>query len=167
MDRAMIERYKEEMMRLSGRKRLATPTVAEPIAEPPITEDGRGKLIVTVTALRSLYPVNGADVTVFTGEGENARVIATDITDQSGRTDPFVLETPPKSVSLDSGSVTLPYALYNVRVRAEGYIDNIHLNVPVFSGTTSIQQSNLMLLETAGDDKRPQVFDEAQQFNLN
>ncbi len=167
MDKSMIERYKEELLRMSGRKTATAAEVSPPVMEPPLSNDGDGGLVVAATALRSIYPVAGAEVTVFTGEGETARIIDKAITDQSGKTKQFVLETPPRSASLDSASTTLPYSLYNVRVRAEGYIDNIHLNVPVFSGITSLQQSEMMLLETAGEDKRPQIFDEAQQFNLN
>jgi hypothetical protein len=51
-------------------------------------------------------------------------------------------------------------------IEADGYIKNIHLNIPVFSNVTSLQQSNLILEETAGEDKGPKVFDEAQKYNL-
>ena len=57
-------------------------------------------------------------------------------------------------------------SLYGMMVQADGYIDNVHLNIPVFSGVTSIQGSDMMLVETAGIDKGPQIFDELQQFTL-
>ncbi len=167
MDKSMIERYKEELLRMSGRKKAVVAEALPTVTEPPPPNDRNGGLVVEATALRSIYPVSGAEVTVFTGEGETARIIDKAVTDQSGKTKRFVLETPPRSASLDSASTTLPYSLYNLRVRAEGYIDNIHLNVPVFSGITSVQQSEMMLLETAGEDRRPQIFDETPQFNLN
>jgi hypothetical protein len=53
-----------------------------------------------------------------------------------------------------------------MEVKAEGYVDNVHINIPVFSGVTSLQRSNMMLLETAGADKSPQVFDESERFDL-
>ena len=51
-------------------------------------------------------------------------------------------------------------------VEADGYIDNIHLNIPVFSGVTSIQGSDMMLIETAGADKDAQIFNEGIDYNL-
>ena len=87
-------------------------------------------------------------------------------TDDSGKTREFILPTPEKSLSLNSANSERPYALYGMLIQADGYIDNIHLNIPVFSGVTSIQGSDMMLLETAGVDKGPQIFDELQQFTL-
>lgn len=173
MDKSIIEKYKEQMLKMYG---SAKATVVEPVNEPynpPVTEvqpqddSSTGKLIAIVTTLRSLYPLNNATVTVFTGDYDNMQVIARDTTDQSGRTEEFILKTPSKSISLDSSSTSEPFARYNLLIEAEGYIDNIHLNIPVFSGVTSIQSSNMMLLETAGVDKGPQIFDESESFGLN
>ena len=170
MDKSIIERYKAEMLKMS---RLAKQTNAEitQTTEPinnqeQNTSENSGKLIAIVTTLRNLYPVSNAKITLFTGDYNNMNVIATDYTDQSGRTDAFTLETPSEQLSLDSANTTRPYALYNMLVEAEGYLSNIHLNIPVFSNTTSLQRSNMLLVETAGVNKEPQIFDEAQQFNL-
>ena len=76
------------------------------------------------------------------------------------------METPLKSESLDSANTEIPYSLYNMMFEADGYLTNIHLNIPVFPDTVSRQTSNLLLLETAGADKGPQIFDEAQSYNL-
>ena len=164
MDKNIIEQYKQEMLKMYG-KTKAVPAVAQvspPDAEPP----SQGELIAIVTTLRNLYPVNGAKVTVFTGNPDQMTVIDSDFTDNSGRTKSFLLPAPAKQLSQTSGASEKPYASYNMLVEADGYIDNIHLNIPVFSGTTSLQNSNLMLSETAGENKGPQIFDEAQQFTL-
>ena len=129
--------------------------------------DNSGGLIVVVTAVKSLYPVENAIVTVFKGDLQNKTVIDRDLTDQSGRTKRFLLETPEKSLSLDSENTEIPYSVYSVEIKAEGYADAIYLNVPIFSGTTSVQRVNLTLLETLGKDKGPFVFDEAQKYELN
>ena len=165
MDKSLIEKYKLEMLNMYKKK--AAPTVLQTVApqeEPPT--DSSGQLIAIVTSLRGIYPVENAKVTVFTGNYGNMQVVDTAYTDESGRTRPFVLETPNKQISLESDNKGIAYATYNLEVKAEGYVDNVHINIPVFSGVTSLQTSNLMLLETAGVDKGPQIFDESARFDL-
>lgn len=164
MDKNIIEQYKQEMLKMYS-KTKAVPTVAEISPQQP-KDTSQGELIGLVTTIRSLYPVSGAKVTVFTGNPNEMTVIDSDFTDTSGRTKSFVLPTPDKNLSQFSGVSEKPYASYNMLVQADGYVDNIHLNIPVFSGITSLQSSNLMLAETAGVNKGPQIFDESQQFNL-
>ena len=177
MDKSLIEKYKAEMMEMyrSSKESLeAKPVMASTNEPKAMTEasldtenSSTGKLIVSVTAIRSLYPISNAKVTVFSGDLENREIIATDFTDQSGRTEEFVLQTPEKSLSLSFGAESVPYATYGVEINAEGYVDSIFLNIPVFSGVTSIQRVNMLLLETAGKDKGPLIFDEAQKYELN
>jgi len=165
MDKTLIEKYKAEMLEMY-RSAKAVPTVARPIATPPTLPDGTGGLLANVTTIRQLYPLANATVTVFTGDYENKTDIATATTDQSGKTEIFLLPTPDRALSQSAGATAKPYSTYNMLVRAEGYRDNIHLNIPVFSGVVSLQGSNMMLLETAGADKGPQIYDESLDFNL-
>ena len=178
MNKELIEKYKNEMLNMY-RSAKATPVAAKPPEAPQPTqtetvtqtendtETSQGGLIGIVTSLRSIYPVKGAKVTVFTGNyDDNMQVFDTDYTDESGRTKEFRLPTPEKSLSETAGASDKPYASYNMLVQSDGYIDNIHLNIPVFSTITSLQESNLMLKETAGVDKGPQIFDEGQEFTL-
>ena len=150
----------------------STETVTEttvpdtPTVNPQTPTDSTGRLTAIVTTLRTLYPVPGARVTVFTGNYDDMTVLDTAFTDQSGRTEAFILPAPNRDLSLTSGASDKPYASYNMLIQADGYIDNIHLNIPVFSGVDSLQSSNMMLRETAGENKGPQIFDEAQQFTL-
>lgn len=177
MDKSLIEKYKAEMLDMyrsaqnANTDQKSTDTVPVTAAEEQIAAentlpDSTGKLIVIVTTVRSLYPLSNARVTVFTGDLDNMQVAAQGVTDESGRTETFVLKTPAKALSMSSGSVTKPYASYNIEIKAEGYVDSIYLNVPVFSGVTSIQRANMLSLETAGKDKGPLIFDETQQFSL-
>ena len=176
MDKSLIEKYKAEMMGMyrSARNSPSAVNVVSPnnadeanIDSETVIEQGTGKLIVTVTTVRSLYPLENAKVTILSIDSAKPQEIDSDFTDKSGRTKAFLLETPNKSISLDSGSTELPYELYNIEIKAEGYIDTYYLNVPVFSGTTSIQQVNMNLLETAGKDKGPIIIDTAQQYTLS
>ncbi len=175
MDRDLIEKYKNEMINLyrTG-KTVSVQTVPMPTAsmttpdaeaQTPVP-DSKGGLVAIVTTLRRLYPVTNARVTVFSGNIEDKQIIATDTTDESGRTGIFTLDTPSKSQSQQADRNALPYASYNMLVEADGYIDNIHLNIPVFSGVTSLQGSDMMLIETAGADKDAQIFNEGIDYDL-
>ena len=168
MDKSLIEKYKSDMLDMYRAIRAdAAPIIAEQTEQKQPAEKGStGGLIAIVTALREIYPVKNAKVTIFTGNIDNMQIISTALTDESGRTPVFVLPTPPKSVSFEENSTVTPYSVYNMLVSAEGYLDNVHINIPVFSGVTSLQSSSMTLLETAGDNKNPQIFDESQRFDL-
>lgn len=170
MNKDLIEKYKNEMRKMykSVNAQTAIPvieTVSEPLPQ-PTTSTTTGSLLGIVTAIRSLYPVKNAKVTVFKGDYPQMDIIDFDLTNESGRTKIFTLETPEKALSLEETNTTIPYSTYNMLVEADGYIKNIHLNIPVFSGVTSLQQSNLILEETVGEDKKPQIFDESQKYDL-
>ena len=163
MDKNLIEKYKNEMLKMYNKsnKHTAVPAVAQ-------TSDSSttGGLLAIVTTVRSLYPVKNAKVTIFSGDPQNMDIIDSALTDDSGRTKLFSLPTPEKNLSLQEDNTLLPYAVYNMQIEADGYVKNIHLNIPVFSGVTSLQQSNLLLTETAGADKGPFIFDESQNYDL-
>lgn len=168
MNESLIEEYKRQMLEMYGKRGKAVPTVAD-LADN--TENGQldnssGGLVGIVTAVRGIYFVPRARVTVFTGDPQNMDIIDFDFTDENGRTKVFTLPTPSKALSIDSENTEIPYALYNMMVEADGYMTNIHLNIPVFPTVTSRQSSNLLLLETAGVDKGPRIFDEKQNYNL-
>lgn len=134
-----------------------------PIRGDTLTDTGR--LIAIVSTLRGLYPVPGAKVTVFTGPLDDMTVIDTGTTDQSGRSKTFELAAPSREISLDSESTELPYALYNLKVEADGYADNIHLNIPVFRGVTSLQKAYMTQLSISGGETQF-IYNEAMQYKL-
>lgn len=172
MDKSLIESYKQEMLKMyTNRTNTAIPVInnapnVEQKQEKQNTQTATGRLEGIATSVRGLYFVPNAKVTVFTGTPENMQVIDTAFTNQNGRTKAFILPAPSKSESLEPDTTKKPYALYNIMFEADGYIPNIHLNVPVFPTVTSRQTSNLLLLETAGVDKGPRIFDELQNYNL-
>ena len=172
MDNNEIKRYKDEMMKMYGRVHSVNTAAVEPIVnaapKPPATDmnSTTGGLIGVATSVRGLYFVPNAKVTVFKGDIDNMEVIDTDITNQNGRTKEFILETPLKSESFDTANTEIPYSLYNMMFEADGYLTNIHLNIPVFPTVTSRQTSNHLLLESAGVDKGPRIFDELQKYDL-
>lgn len=172
MNNKLIEKYKEEMLKMYQRAKPQYPR-AIPVQQSmnnmeseQNTDDETGKLTAVVTTLRSIYPIEGARVTIFTGNYDDMQVIVSALTDNSGKSPVFSLTAPSRELSETPNASDKPYSSYNMLVEADGYIDNIHLNIPVFSGILSVQQSNMMLRETAGENKGPQIFDEGQQFDL-
>ena len=162
MDKSIIEKYKNEMLNI--RKRAMPANGAQQgyyeEGKPDIKEDAM------VTYTDNIYPVKGAKVTVFTGSPENMEITDSDITDESGKTKTFGLAAPPRSLSQQSGTAALPYALYNIAVQADGFLDNIHLNIPVFRGVTSLQRSDLTPIKVAGGRTAPIIFNEFSSYEL-
>lgn len=169
MDKETIERYKEELMRMyKGSTNNVQKGDYEKSNLPENTEPASdsGKLIAMVTTISDIYPVPNAKVTVFTGTIDNMTPIDTDITDESGKTKAFELETPPKMLSMEINPDSLPYAVYNMLVEADGYVSSIHLNIPIFRGVTSLQRSNLLPLTASAEGAMPMVYDESSGFGL-
>lgn len=128
-----------------------------------------GGLIVSVTTLRGVKGVPNAKVTIFTGTPENYEIIAEDVTDSSGKTGTFLLPTKEKALSeqADIGALkVIPYSLYNVAVSADQYARQLNLNIPIFSGVTTLQNMDITSLSTYGDKNKPIIVDEMPKFNL-
>ena len=158
MDKSLIEKYKNDMLKKYGSAATEEPTAA---AAPE-----KGRLSANVTSVANIYPVRGAKVTVFTGSPDSMTVLDSAVTDESGKTRDFLLDAPPKSLSMTSGAPALPYTLYNLLISADGFLDNIHLNIPVFSGIASVQKSDMLPKAVAGGRTDPIVFNEFSSFEL-
>lgn len=138
-----------------------------PSTEVEVFSDGIGGLQVNVTTLSRLYPVSSAIVTVFSGTPQSMNVVDSDTTDQSGQSKVFKLETPIKQESQQPETdKTIPYANYNVSVRSDGYVEQIAMNVPVFSGVISVQGVDLVPISAAGGHTTPQIIQGGGEYNL-
>ena len=132
MDKSLVEKYRKEMLEKYGDiSSAAAATYAAMNSEPTETEEKptppeKGRISAWVTSVANIYPVKNARVTVFTGSPDNMTVVDSCATDESGKTKEFLLNAPPKSLSMSSGAAALPYTLYNLRVSADGFLDNIH-----------------------------------------
>lgn len=157
MDRSLIEKYKNDMLKKYGSSAAEETTAAAP---------EKGRLSANVTSVANIYPVRGARVTVFTGSPDSMTVLDSAVTDESGKTRDFLLDAPPKSLSMTSGAPALPYTLYNLLISADGFLDNIHLNIPVFSGIASVQRSDMLPKAVAGGRTDPIIFNEFSSFEL-
>ncbi|MBQ9098031.1 MAG: hypothetical protein IJY50_01210 [Clostridia bacterium] len=101
---------------------------------------GTGYLVVQVTTASNAIPLSDAAVTVRESEGGTVLYELRSAGD--GRTDRVALTAPPRAQS-QRPSAALPYAVYNIEVRLNGYENAFYQNVPIFDGITAIQQANL------------------------
>ncbi len=163
MNKETIEKYKQEMLMMKSR---AVQAAASNQAAPENNIDGMGRLVVNVTTLDGLYPVPGALVTVFSGRDETRRNLDSNTSDESGRTKIFSLSAPQKSFSEDSGFEGETYSLYNISVAADGFLEQLHFGIPIFSGVTSLKNADLISLSVAGENTAPQVFEETVDYKL-
>ncbi|MBE6732872.1 MAG: hypothetical protein E7561_02615 [Ruminococcaceae bacterium] len=159
MDNSLIEKYKKELLDMYKNR---TPEVKAVAAN---TSSNNGSLIVNVTTLRGLYPVRNALVSVFTGEYENKTEVDRSVTDQSGKSKIFSLTAPERDLSLSAGSTEPVYTNYGIEVTADGYAKEINLNLPIFSGVTSLQNVDMTLL-SAQNGNGENMNDQSENYNL-
>ncbi len=105
-----------------------------------------GYLGVTVTTALDAIPIKGATVAVSRFEDGVDVPFKILTTNEDGKTDIVLLPTPPKENSLTPNPIGPSYSVYNVRVDKEGYYTQNSLNVPIFTGITSIQPMRLIPL---------------------
>ncbi len=149
MDNSLIEKYKTEMLeiyRKAGAER-ANLNAGKEKSDARSAKSGEaenfGRLKVAVTTLGSRYPLENACVTVFSGDDENRKIEARGFTDRSGKTDAFLLKTPPRSLSLTPAPDGKPYADYALEIKADGFADVIYSRVAVFGGVTTLKRAKL------------------------
>lgn len=97
--------------------------------------DGTAELRVLVTTALGALPLENAIVSVSTVPDESGMrtLLHSVTTDSGGMTPVMMLDTPPRSNSLnpDSGP---PFAVYTVEISAEGYTPLTALHIAMFSG---------------------------------
>ena len=163
----LMKMYRENAGAINElQNKIAIPVAQTNVSEPTFP-DGMGGIQVNVTTVGRLYPVKNALVTIFSGAHDNMTIIDSDMTDQSGKTKLFNLNTPPSAESQrsDNGG-ELPYSTYNISVKSDGYVEKIAMNVPVFSGVVSVQGIDLLPVTAAGGRTAPQIIDEDNKYNL-
>lgn len=114
-----------------------------------------GYILVNVRTGDDAEPVVNASVMVTAIAAGNRLVLASGITDESGKTPVFEVTVPDVSYSLSPDSGILPYGLFDISVTAEGFFNARSVDVPVFSGITSVQNFSMIplpLFMKAGDE---------------
>lgn len=101
--------------------------------------DGTAELRVLVTTALGALPLENAIVSVSTVPDESGMrtLLHSVTTDSGGMTPVMVLDTPPRSNSLnpDSGP---PFAVYTVEISTEGYTPLTALHIAMFSGVPTM-----------------------------
>lgn len=106
--------------------------------------DSIGWISVDVRTGENASPVKGASVIVTSMADGNLIFKATRTTDESGQIKKMALPAPSANLSMDSENIIKPYSTYDINVYADGFFRERSIDVPVFSGITSIQQFNMI-----------------------
>ncbi len=105
-----------------------------------------GYIKVSVRTGDDSSAIEGASVMVTAIVDGKRMIIADGITDSSGNAPKFAVPVPDFILSQAPGSEIRPYNLFDVSVTAEGFFNARSVDVPVFSGTTSVQNFNMIPL---------------------
>lgn len=169
MDKSLIDKYIAEMRAMQA---AAAPAPQKQTAPTPKLQEnsesmsGEGGLIVNLTAVRGLYPVALGKVTVFTGNAQNMQVVAEAYTNDSGKTPVIKLPTVSADLSEAPGPSERPFAYYNIKSVADGYIDTVNYNVAVFDGVISVQNVSLYPIASRPEGSGEIVIDEYENYEL-
>lgn len=106
--------------------------------------DSYGYIKVNTRTGDGSSPVAGAKISVTALVNGRRYLVVTAKTDESGATQAFRVPVPDKSYSLKPDPAVRPYALYDISVTADGFFNTRSVDVPVFSGITSVQNFSMI-----------------------
>lgn len=98
-----------------------------------------GYILVNVRTGDESWAIEDAVVMITAIVDGRRMIIASGLTNQSGTTQRFEVPVPALALSQQPFSETRPYNLFDVSVTAKGFFNERSVDVPVFSGITSIQ----------------------------
>lgn len=116
---------------------------AEPVSEESLGNSS-GFILVNVRTGDESWAIEGAVVVISAIVNGSRLIIATGIANSSGTTRLFEVPVPDLSYSQQPYSQTRPYSLYDISVTANGFFNARSVDVPVFSGVTSIQNFSMI-----------------------
>ena len=103
-----------------------------------------GILLVRTTTASGAYPVSGVNVSISGSSDIGHDIRISVLSDESGITQPILLPTPPRSLSLSPDSSEEAFSRYDVEIYKEGYYRKKLYDVAVFSGITSVLPINMI-----------------------
>ena len=104
----------------------------------------KGFILVNVRAGEESEAIAGATVLVTAIVGGNRMILASGVTDQNGTSPRFEVPVPALGLSQSPSPDSRPYNLFDVSVTAKGYFNARSVDVPVFSGITSVQNFSMI-----------------------
>lgn len=100
----------------------------------------QGSVITRVYTSDAYLPLRDAPVVYTqTASDGSSNLLAIRMTDSSGLTEPYYVETPDANASQSPGSTLRPYALINISVSYPGYNAVTAEGVQIFPGIQTIQ----------------------------
>lgn len=125
-----------------------------------------GFILVNVRAGNEATPIVGASVIVTASDNGKRVLSAVGITDISGTVAKITVPAPDKAYSLTPNTDVRPYSLFDISVRARGFFNARSIDVPVFSGITSVQNFNMIPLPIgAKSDEETLTYFNREQFS--
>ena len=105
-----------------------------------------GFILVNVRTGEESAPIQNASVLVTAIIDGNRSIIASGVTNSNGTTPRFAVPVPDIQHSQSPDPTERPYSLFDVSVTAEGFFNARSVDVPVFSGITSVQNFGMIPL---------------------
>ena len=105
-----------------------------------------GFILVNVRTGEESAPIQNASVIVTAVIDGNRSIIASGVTNANGTSPRFAVPVPDIEHSQSPDSDERPYNLFDVSVTAEGFFNARSVDVPVFSGITSVQNFGMIPL---------------------
>lgn len=125
-----------------------------------------GVLRVQAFAAGRVFPVASAKITVALELRNETREMFEGLSDINGIIDNIPLPAPEREMSqTPSESAVLPYSSYTIYVEHPDFVSAVFRDVPVFSGTKSIQGVELIPLVSAGGEPSAVIEDESESFS--
>lgn len=106
--------------------------------------DSVGYILVNVRTGDESAAVEGATVMVTAVIDGKRMILASGLTNENGTTKKFSLPVPELVHSQSPSAIQRPYNLFDVSVTADGFFNARSVDVPVFSGITSVQNFNMI-----------------------
>lgn len=103
-----------------------------------------GYIIVNVRAGDESTAIPDATVMITAIVGGKRMIIASGLTNESGTTKKFEIPVPDIDFSQYPSPKVRPYNLFDISVTADGFFNSRSVDVPVFSGITSVQNFNMI-----------------------
>ncbi len=120
-----------------------------------------GYLTIRVYQANAQLPLTGAAIAVTQPADSGSRLIASRLTDRSGKAGPITIATPSRADSQVPG-FSRPFAVVDVTAEKPGYERILVENVQLFSGIET--QQNLKMIPLSA---RPDAFNMAETFDIS
>lgn len=117
---------------------------------------GLGYLTVQVHTADDALPVAGAEITVYF---TNGKTIYKTTSDANGNTERYRLPAPDRSLTLDPNYEGITYALYNVEIKAKGFLTKYIISAQVFDTQVTILTENMKPLLDEEEPKTEEVLE--------